>query len=829
MTTARSVSLTHDLETAYFNYAVEVITDRALPRVEDGLLPVQRRILYAMHEMGLSHTRPHKKSARVVGEVLGKFHPHGDASVYGSLARLAQDFSLRLPLIDGQGNFGSIDGDPPAAMRYTEARLSAAAELLLQDIDQEAVDLVENFDSSLLEPVILPAALPNLLVNGAAGIAVGMSTNIPPHNLGEVCDALSYMAGRWSKREKLTVDDLMKFIPGPDFPTGGVVYRYRLDLGGGSGTNGSGGNLVDTIRDAYLVGRGRVVTQARLDIEEIGGGKANIVVTELPYAVQKATVIDKIAREVGSGRIQGVSDLRDESDYTGMRLVIEVMRGYEPRQVMEQLLTYSQLRETFGVISRALVVDEEGEVRPVMLSLHQMLEQFIQHRLTVIIRRSRYELARREARLHIIEGLLKALDMVDAVVAAIRKSKSRETARQNLTQKPFDFSEEQAKAIVALPLGNLASLEIKTLREEGREVWNRIKVLKGLLADESQRLQVVIDETAALKKAFATPRRTVILDRVEQAAGVAVTVAADLIKPAVTQTVAITTQGVIRSDSANFAYRVKEGPSGRAVEAHLAHFQLEPDDSLLLVSSAGRAWRAPVGQVAAKADFAELGLGKGEVIVGGGVLRHAQDTPASYLVIGTRLGKIKRVRVEDLGLSEASWVGLMGLDKDDETLFAGVAGDAATVLFFTAGGKAVHFPANLVNPQSTPSAKGVGGIKVAKEDRVIAGAVIEPDEAAQVLIVSQTGYVKRTPLAEFPLKGRDTQGVQSLDLTKATGPVAAVTVAKSGAKFVDVLSAKGWRWRLPLEQTPQVDRRRRGERLAPFENDPIVRVVALAE
>jgi DNA gyrase subunit A len=567
-----------------------------------------------------------------------------------------------------------------------------------------------------------------------------------------------------------------------------------------------------------------VVTQARLDIEEIGGGKANIVVTELPYAVQKSTVIDKIAREVGSGRIQGVSDLRDESDYTGMRLVIEVMRGYEPRQVMEQLLTYSQFRETFGVISRALVVDEEGEVKPEMLSLHQMLEQFIQHRLTVIIRRSRYELAKREARLHIIEGLLKALDMVDAVVAAIRKSKSRETARQDLQKKPFNFSEEQAKAIVALPLGNLASLEIRTLKEEGRDVWNRIKVLKGLLAEESQRLQVVIDETAALQKAFATPRRTVILDRAEQAAGVAVTVAADLARPAVTQTVAITTQGVLRSDSASFAYRVKEGPSGRAVEAHLAQFQLEPDDSLLLVSSAGRAWRARVGQVATKAAFADLGLGKGEVIVGGGVLQ-----PDGLVVIGTRQGKIKRVRVAELGLSEASWAMLMGLDKGDEALFAGVASDAATVLFFTSGGKAVHFPANLVNPQSTPSAKGVGGIKIGKGDRVIAGAVVEPDEAAQALIVSQTGYVKRAPLAEFPLKGRDTQGVQSLDLTKATGPVAAATVTGPGAKFVDVLSAKGWRWRLPLASVPVADRRKRGDRLAPFEDDAIVRVAALAD
>ncbi|NJN95594.1 MAG: hypothetical protein HC875_16530 [Anaerolineales bacterium] len=319
----KTVELTTDLERAYFDYAVETIVDRALPRVEDGLKPVQRRILYAMHDMGLTWNRPYRKSARVVGEVLGKYHPHGDASVYGALVRMAQDFSLREPLVDGQGNFGSVDGDTAAAMRYTETRLSQIAELLIQDIERDTVNWTDNFDGSLQEPVIMPTVLPNLLINGSAGVAVGMATNIPPHNVGEVADALIYVAQQWAERDNIKVDQLLKFIPGPDFPTGGLIYRYRVE----AGSNGSDSSVVDTIRSAYETGRGRIVTQARVNIEQTKGGKADIVVSELPYAVQKSTVLEKIAKEVREGRIAGVTDLRDESDYTGMRVVIEVARG----------------------------------------------------------------------------------------------------------------------------------------------------------------------------------------------------------------------------------------------------------------------------------------------------------------------------------------------------------------------------------------------------------------------------------------------------------------------------------------------------------------------
>jgi DNA gyrase subunit A len=812
----KTVELTTDLERAYFDYAVETIVDRALPRVEDGLKPVQRRILYAMHDMGLTWNRPYRKSARVVGEVLGKYHPHGDASVYGALVRMAQDFSLREPLVDGQGNFGSVDGDTAAAMRYTEARLSQIAELLTQDIERDTVNWVDNFDGSLQEPVILPTVLPNLLVNGSSGVAVGMATNIPPHNVGEVANALIYVAQHWKQHHSLTVDELLRFIPGPDFPTGGLIYRYRVE----PGSNGSDHSVIDTIQAAYETGRGRIVTQARVNIEQTKGGKADIVVSELPYAVQKSTVLEKIAKEVREGRVAGVTDLRDESDYTGMRVVIEVARGADPRQVLESLLAYTQLRQTFGVTSLALMDDGEGETVPKLLSLRDMLVQFVSHRLNVIERRSRHELAEREARLHVVEGLLKALDAIDQVIATIRKSKDADTARQNLI-KQFRFSEAQAKAILAMQLSRLAALERTKLKEEGRELWQRIKVLKALLASEAKRLEVVIKETTALKEKFATPRRTVIIEREDQAAGLGAKTEAELVMVDKPQVVAITTRGIFRTEFEQFTYRVKAGPSAKAVEAHLRQFHLQPQDSLLLVSNQGRAWKAPVGRVPPEASFADLALTKGEYLIGGGVL-----TPGYYLTLGTRAGQIKRVKVEDLSMGEASWANVIGLSGKDEVLFAAVASDQAEVMFFTAGGKAIRFAASEVNPQATPSARGVAGIKLGKEDSLVAGAVIEPDEKALTIIVSQIGFVKGVLLTEFPIQGRGGQGVQSLEITKATGRVATATVATSQAKVCDVLSAKGLRHRLAMDSVPVTDRRKRGEKMVDFGDDDAITGVA---
>jgi DNA gyrase subunit A len=806
-----TVSLTTDLEQAYFQYAVETITDRALPRVEDGLKPVQRRILYAMHDMGLRHDRPHRKSARVVGDCLGKYHPHGDQSVYMAMVRMAQDFAMHHPLIDGQGNFGSIDGDSPAAMRYTEARLAEIADFVLQDIDQDTVDLVDNFDGSLKEPVILPAALPNLLVNGSTGIAVGMATNIPPHNLGEVCDAVVYVANRWRKRDKITVDELMQIIPGPDFPTGGVAYRYRAD------SNGEG--KLDTIRAAYETGRGRIVTQARMDMEDIGGGKVNIVVTELPYAVQKSTVLERIAREVREGKISGVTDLRDESDHEGMRTIIEVSRMADPREVLEDALSHSQLRETFGVNALALVserINGETIVRPQRLSLREMLVYFIEHRLNVIVRRSRYELEKREARLHVVQGLLKALDIIDEVIDTIRRSRRADTAENNLVRK-LKFTRRQAQAILAMQLRRLAGLERRKLADEENELKARIKYLKGLLRSQKRRLEVVVEETLAIKKKFATPRKTVILTDEKPKDSFATE--AELTVPEEPQMVVVTTQGVQRRDASGFGYRVKSGATSRAVEAHRIHLQTEPEDTVVLVSDQGRAWWGTVGRLPGSASFEELGLSEGERVVGVGIL-----SDKSCLLLGTRQGQVKSVKAEDVrSTAEASWATVVGLaGEDDRVLFAVVGGDEAQVMFFGTS-RAIRFAAGDVNPQATPSATGVAGIKVRKGDRLLSGAVIgDPTADLGVVVVSEKGYVKRVPLGEFPVQGRGGQGVLLLNQTKATGPVAAVMAGPMDGT-VDLISADEKRQR--LDEVPVENRPNRGDKLVELEE--VVEVVVL--
>jgi DNA gyrase subunit A len=806
-----TVSLTTDLEQAYFQYAVETITDRALPRVEDGLKPVQRRILYAMHDMGLRHDRPHKKSARVVGETLGKYHPHGDQSVYFAMVRMGQDFSMRHTLIDGQGNYGSIDGDSPAAMRYTEARLDEIAGFVLQDIEQDTVDFVDNFDGSLKEPVILPAALPNLLVNGATGIAVGMATNIPPHNLGEVCDAVIYVAENWRKRNKITVDKLIEIIPGPDFPTGGVIYRYRDDPGGDG--------RLDTIRAAYEDGRGRIVTQARVDMEDIGGGKVNIVVTELPYAVQKSTVLERIAREVREGKIGGVTDLRDESDHEGMRAVIEISRVADAREVLEDILSHSQLRETFGVNALALVSEQtNGDVivRPQRLSLREMLVYFIEHRLNVIVRRSKYELAKREARLHIVEGLLKALDVIDEVIATIRSSRTVETAETNLIKK-FKFTPLQAQAILAMQLRRLAALERRKLADEEKELKARIQYLKGLLKSQARRLEVVVEETQAIKEKFATPRKTVILTDAKP--GDTIVTEADLAIPEGPQMIVVTNQGVQRDEAKGFSYRIKPGATSRAVEAHRMHLRTEPEDTVVLVSDRGRAWWGGVGRLPRSASFADLGLAKDERVVGVGLLSEGH-----CLTLGTLQGRVKRVKAEDVtSTAEASWAMVIGLaDENDRVLFAGMGDDKAQAMFFGTQ-YANRFATSDVNPQATPSAKGVAGIKVRKGGRLLGGAVIgDPAQELGVVVVSKTGFVKRVPLDEFSVQGRGGQGVQLLNQTKATGAVVAVTIGPMDGS-VDLLSADGKRQR--LDEVPVTNRANRGDKLVELED--VAEVVVL--
>jgi DNA gyrase subunit A len=804
---------------AYIGYARETITDRALPDVRDGLKPVQRRILYAMHDLGLTHNKSHKKSARIVGEVLGKYHPHGDMSVYLAMVRMAQEFVMEAPLVDGQGNYGSIDGDSPAAMRYTEARLTALAERMLQDLQMDTVSWQDNFDGSLQEPTVLPTVLPNLLVNGVDGIAVGMATKIPPHNLGEVCDAVIHVAENWKRRDEIDVDELMKIIPGPDFPTGGLIYRFRERSGEDE--------PVDTIRQAYKTGRGRVVMQARIKLEDIGGGKTNVIVDELPYAVLKTTVIEKLAREIRDGRLSGVTDLRDESDYTGMRVVIELSRNADPEDVIAGALKYSQLRETFGIINLALIPTEDGETRPEYLSLAEMLIYFVDHRLTVIERRSRYELEHRRARLHIVEGLLKALDILDEVIDAIRRSRTPETAHNNLTRK-FGFTDAQATAILNMQLRRLAALERRRLADEKKELETRIAYLEGLLGSEAKRLAVVIEETTELKETYAIPRRTIIIDEEENAASRGTfTTQADLVLPEDKQLLILTPNGLERRDATGYYYRVDEGLTSRAPAGggHLAHVEVEPKEEAVVFSSKGRGWKGTVGFIPEDATPDKMGLAPGEEIIGAAVLK-----PDHYLVMVSRAGKVKRTKVEDLDLNDRTWDPVMGLTDDEDRLLMGTVAPAGSdVLFYTAEAQVLRIEGDDVNPQQTGSASGVAGIKLRKDDKLLGATVVpnaESEATWQIVVVSERGYAHRFPLAEVSSKGRNTMGVRGLRTSKTTGKLGGLGVTQEDD--VEVYLADGRRYHTPLEKVPLTSRDVRGDQIV---DDPkqeaVVQVVIL--
>ena len=807
-----TVQFARMLKSAYLNYAVETIKDRALPDVRDGLKPVHRRILYTMHQMGLRSNAKYRKSARVVGDTMGKFHPHGDAAIYDAMVRMAQDFSMRVPLVDGQGNFGSIDGDGAAAMRYTEARMAAPAEELLADIDADTIEWQDNFDNTLKEPKYLPAKFPNLLVNGSEGIAVGMACKIPPHNLGEVCDALIFMAENWRARKKITVDHLMKYIPGPDFPTGGIIYRKRPE----------GGEIVDTIKQAYNTGQGKITMQGVISGEDSNSNPVSnledarkLIITEIPYGLNKSTLLTQIADGVRNDKIKGISDLRDESDYEGMRIVVTITRGYRAPKVLEQLLSKTSLKATYGIINLALV---DGE--PEYLSLPRVLTLFIEHRLDVIVRRTKHELKKREARLHIVLGLLKALDHIDAVIETIRKSRTTDTARANL-MKRFKLSTEQATAILDMQLRRLAALERKKLDDERKELSRRIKYLKSLLASEAKRLAVVVEETRDIKEAYATPRKTVILE--EEGKDGPVT-KEDLLKPKGAQIIAATTRGnLYRVPAKGFSGRQSKGISKRAVDAPLFYLKTKEDDKVLLVSNRGRAWYGPIFRIPDKTTNTAMGLAKGEVIVAGAIV-----SPKSYLTLAATNGKVKRTAIADISAGEGHWFTVMGgLGSDDQVVVADITNGKQNVMLFTRNGKAIKFAEETVNPQASGSATGVAAIKVGKGDAIISGAIAPPDEKDYaVVLVSEHGWAKRIPLAEFPTQGRGGQGVQSLKITPATGKVAAATVAPAKG-MVNIMSGKGLRHHLAVADFPKANRVNRGKQIISFgADDTIAQAVA---
>ncbi len=772
----KQVNINDEMRDSYLSYAMSVIVSRALPDVRDGLKPVQRRILYAMHDMGLYPDRPYRKSARVVGEVLGKYHPHGDQSVYDAMVRMAQDFSMRYPLVDGQGNFGSIDGDAAAAMRYTEVRMAPLGFDLLADLDKDTVDFVPNFDESMREPEVLPSVAPNLLINGSSGIAVGMSTSIPPHNLGEVIDALVYMLDAWDRLDEITIKDLMTFIQGPDFPTGGLVFRYR-----GKSEN-------NALANAYATGRGRVTMRARAHVEQMERNKSRIVITELPYQTNKTNLISKIADLHREGKIEGLTDLRDESDRNGMRIIVETTRNVEPEKVLAQLFRYTPLESTFSIIMIALV---DGEPR--VLTLKQVLRYYLDHRLEVIRRRTEYDLGKARDRAHILEGLLIALDNLDEVIDTIRNSESVETARHSL-QARFGLSERQAQAILDMQLRRLAALERQKLRQEYQDRVAEIERLEALLAQPDLMRAAIKEELLQVKEAYGDTRRTQIVDDTDEA----IVTAADLI-PNQRGWVMVGQEGTVARTSTAEPVKVPAQPA----EPPRALLEANTQDMVTFIAANGEAASLPVHQLA---QARELGKGSHWADITALTRRHSladvvviPEGASGYLFLVTIGGVCKRIRLEDLpGITSQPFV-VMNVDDRDALAFARLTSGRDEVILATVTGQAIRFHEAEVRPMGL-AAGGVMGIKLVDEaDGVVSAEVVRPD--AFLWSITENGLVKASPLQEYPTQGRYGQGVINVKLPEDAAEVVSAVVGDANDTLY-VTTADGRVRRLRLGQAP---------------------------
>lgn len=782
----RQRDINRELQESYLDYAMSVIVARALPDARDGLKPVQRRILYAMYDMGLRPESPYKKSARIVGEVLGKYHPHGDTAVYEAMTRMAQDFAMRYTLVDGQGNFGSIDGDAPAAMRYTEARITALGQELLVDIERDTVDFVDNFDGSLREPSVLPSSIPNLLVNGASGIAVGMSTSIPPHNLGEVCDALIFMLEHWERLDEIGVPELMEFIKGPDFPTGGVVYTY------------DNGSDEDQLRAAYATGRGKIKIRARLHVEELGRGRSRIIVSEIPFQTNKTGLIERIAELVREGRIEGIADLRDESDRNGLRIVIDVMRTADPLQVIADLFKYTPLESTFSIIILALV---DGEPR--RLSLKQALRVYLEHRLEVVRRRSEFDLAQARERAHILAGLLIALDQLDEVIDTIRRSRTVETAHANLCKR-FALTDAQATAILQMQLRRLAALERRKLEDEYKEKLHLIKLLEALLGSPKMMRMEVARELGVVRDRYADSRRTVIY------AGAAGDVkAADFLGPNEDTWVTLTAKGILSRTFADTAPRI----TAEVKDPPLAMMASNTTHTLYLFTADGMCATVPV-KLLPQSDDPEQGtpyatlctLAETDRLVC--ALSLPPGLEEGHLAAVTALGEIKRLRLEDLPGLMARPFKFMDIEAADSLIWVGYVTDADQVILVTAQGQAIRFEVDQVRPTGL----GAGGMRAVKligeRDRVVGAGIA--DERANVWVCTDTGVAKSTPVAEYPVQGRGGQGVITIKLPKDAQGLAAAVVGHPDETIV-LVTNKGKAKSMRLGLAPQAGRNTKGD------------------
>lgn len=803
--TIQPVDIDEQMRSAYLDYAMSVIVARALPDARDGLKPVHRRILYAMQELGLRANSAYKKSARIVGEVLGKYHPHGDMAVYDAMARMAQDFSMRYPLVDGQGNFGSIDGDAPAAMRYTEARLNAMAEEMLVDIDKDTVDFTDNFDGSLREPVVLPARLPNLLLNGSAGIAVGMATNIPPHNLRELSDALIYLIDHYDQLDEVSIEDLMRFLPGPDFPTGGVIVGQ------------------EAIRQMYTTGRGRLTVRGQAHIEEMRGGRYQIVITEIPFQVNKTSLIERIAELAREGRLDAIADLRDESDRRGMSIVIELRRGAQPRKVLNQLYKYTPLQTTFGAHLLALVDNE-----PRLLTLKRALQIYIEHRIEVITRRSRFELEKARQRAHILEGLLVALANLDEVIQTIRQSADADTARERLIVR-FKLTETQSQAILDMQLRRLAALERQKIEEEHRSLLERIAYLEDLLASPNKILDVIKSDLQEVSEKYADARRTHLLTEASESLNEEDLVADEQVLIMITQ------RGYIKRVAAR-AFRTQmrggRGVTGQNLKEEDETLMVIPARTLhtiLFFSDKGKVYSEKVYQIpdAGRTDRGipmvnVLSLGADEKITAAVVVPDFEA--AQYCTMATVNGRVKRVALAEFSSVRPSGLIAISLEDGDELGWARITSGKDELILVTAQGKAVRFDENEVRVMGRQAA-GVSGIRLGKGDQLAGMEVVQPN--ADLLVVTERGFGKRTSLSEYPPKSRNTAGITTIDQKNLAkiGKISAVRVVEENDD-ITLVSASGLIIRLKVKDISRTGRSTRGVRLMVLAEDDSVASVA---
>jgi DNA gyrase subunit A len=804
----QQVDINGQMRDAYLDYAMSVIVARALPDARDGLKPVHRRILYSMHELGIRSNSSFKKSARIVGEVLGKYHPHGDSAVYESMARMAQDFSMRYLLVDGQGNFGSIDGDSPAAMRYTEARLQKLAEELLTDLGKDTVDFGPNFDESLEEPLVLPARVPNMLLNGASGIAVGMATNIPPHNLRELAGAIIFLIDNHSKMDDISLDDLMQHIKGPDFPTGGIIV----------GREG--------IESAYGTGRGRVVVRGMAHIEEGKGNRYNIVITEIPYQVNKTNLIERIADLVRTGKIDQISDMRDESDRRGMSIFIELKRGAQPKKVLNQLYKYTTLQTTFGVQMLALV---NGEPRT--LPLKRSLQIFIEHRQTVIVRRTNYDLGKARARQHILDGLLIALNNLDAVIKTIRESEDADVAKSNLVKR-FKLTEIQAQAILDMQLRRLAALERWKIEDEHKQVTETIAHLEDLLAHPEKILALIQDDMRDLIEKYGDDRRTRIAgDAKEELSD------ADLV-PDEAVLISLTERGYIKRVAATaFRSQIRggRGVKGHATKGEDVVVSLIPArslDTMLFFSDKGKVYSEKVYQIP-DADRTSKGiplvnilaLGPNERITA--AIAVSDFSAHGFCILSTVRGRVKRVVMEEFAAVRPSGLIAMNLEDGDELGWARLTSGKDEVIFVTEKGQALRFSEDKVRAMGRQAA-GVIAIKLKKGDEVTSMDVVEKNGA--LLVVTSGGVGKQTSLDEYSPKGRATQGIATIDqkAVKIIGKIVSARVVQKDDELT-IITANGVAIRIKNKTVKQAGRATRGVHLIkPQPGDSVASVARIS-